>query len=190
MQTEAYVPSYIPLITPQAPAEDQERVNALFERVRERLGFIPDGLRLYSFSPPLLETFLSHISYFNGGGTGLPTELTAMIRYLISWQTGCGFCIDMNEALLVQLGKDLESIRAARTNPDMAPLSDRDKALLRLALKACNSPEFVNQHDLDQARRHGWQDRDLFDCVVQAASIRAFNTVLRTFKIEHQGAYA
>ena len=90
----------------------------------------------------------------------------------------------------MNLGKDLDSVRAARTNPDAAPLSDKDKALLKLALKGVNSPEFVDMHDLEQAKQHGWRERDLFDAVAQAANNRAFNIILRTFKIEHQGAFA
>lgn len=190
MQAHTYAPLDAPLIFPQAPAEDEQRVSAIFAAVQARIGFIPDGLRLYSLSPPLLETFVGNVSYFNGGGTGLSPELTAMIRYLVSWQSGCRFCVDMNEGILVNLGKDLDSVRAARINPDVAPLSDKDKALLKLALKGVNSPEFVNKDDLDQARQHGWRERDLFDAVAQAASNRAFNIVLRTFKIEQQGAFA
>lgn len=190
MQTQPYQTSDTPLIFPQAPAGDEQRVAAIFSAIQERVGFIPDGLRLYSLSPPLLETFVGNVAYFNGGGTDLSPELTAMIRYLVSWQAGCSFCVDLNEGLLVNLGKDLESIRATRNNPDLAPLSEKDKALLKLALKAANSPEFVSKDDLDQARQQGWQERDLFDTVVQAASMRAFNIVLRTFKVEHQGAFA
>ena len=179
-----------PLIFPQAPAGDEQRVAGIFNAIQEHLGFIPDGLRLYSLSPPLLETFINNVNYFNGGGTQLPGELTAMIRYLVSWQAGCSFCVDMNEGFLVNMGKDLDSVRAARNNPELAPLSEKDKAMLKLALKAVNSPEFVSKDDLDQARHHGWQERDLFDAVAQAANNRAFNLVLRTFKIEHQGVFA
>jgi alkylhydroperoxidase family enzyme len=190
MQMQTYHPMEAPLISPKIPAGDEERVAAIFTAIQERVGFVPDGLRLYSLSPPLLETFVGNVGYFNGGGTSLPPELTAMIRYLISWQAGCSFCVDMNEGFLINMGKDLDTIRAARNNPELAPLSDKDKALLKLALKAVNSPEFVSKDDLDQARCQGWQERDLFDAVVQAASNRAFNIVLRTFKVEHQGAYA
>ena len=190
MQTQTYQPMAAPLISPHIPAGDEERVAAIFTAIQERVGFVPDGLRLYSLSPPLLETFVGNVAYFNGGGTGLPPELTAMIRYLVSWQSGCSFCVDMNEGFLVNMGKDLDSIRSSRNNPEVAPLADKDKALLKLALKAINSPEFVSKDDLDQVRRLGWQERDLFDAVAQAASNRAFNIVLRTFKVEHQGAFA
>jgi alkylhydroperoxidase family enzyme len=190
MQMQANLSNATPLIFPQAPAGDEQRVADIFSAIQERVGFIPDGLRLYSLSPPLLETFVGNIAYFNGGGTGLSPELTAMIRYLVSWQSGCSFCVDMNEGLLVNLGKDLDTLRAARNNPDLAPLTEKDKVLLKLALKAANSPEFVSKDDLDLARAQGWQERDLFDTVVQAAGMRAFNIVLRTFKVEHQGAFA
>jgi alkylhydroperoxidase family enzyme len=191
MQTQSYQPISAPLLDPQAPAGEEQRVADIFNAIQERIGFIPDGLRLYSLSPPLLETFVGNVTYFNGGGTELSAELTAMIRYLVSWQSGCAFCVDMNEAVLVdKLGLELDQVRAARTNPELAPLADKDKALLRVALKAANNPEFVSQQDLDAARQQGWKDRDLFDTVVQAASMRAFNIVLRTFKVEHQGAFA
>jgi alkylhydroperoxidase family enzyme len=189
MQTQPYEPAPTPLIFPTVPNGDEQRVAAIFNAIEERIGFVPDGLRLYSLSPPLLETFVGSISYFNTA-SGLPPELSAMIRYLVSWQAGCSFCVDMNEGFLVNLGKDLDSVRAARNNPEAAPLPDKDKTLLKLALKSVNSPEFVSQHDLDQARALGWQDRDLFDAVAQAANNRAFNLILRTFKVEHQGAFA
>ena len=179
-----------PLINPAPPAADAEHVNAIFSSIEQQLGFVPDGVKLYSLSPPVLDAFLSYVGYFNQGGTPLPKGLPAMIRYLSAWDYGCSFCVDMNESLLVNLGKDLDTLRAARNNPDQAPLAEKDKVLLKLALKAANSPEFVSKADLDQARQQGWQERDLFDTVVQAAGMRAFNIVLRTFKVEHQGAFA
>jgi len=179
-----------PLIRPQPPAADRERVARIFEAVESRLGFVPDGLRLYSLSPPLLEAFLGNVTYFNEGGTALSPALTAMIRYLVSWDSGCRFCVDFNEALLERMGHALEAVRAARDDPEQAPLEVRERALLALALRAVTGPETVTADDLDALRAQGWGDRELFDAVAQAASNRAFNLVLRTFKVEHQGALA
>lgn len=178
------------LIHPQVPAADQERVAAILGTIEERLGFVPDGLRLYSISPPLLEAFVSNIGYFNMGGTELPPSLTAMIRYQVSWNAGCSFCVDMNEGFLTSMGLDLDSIRASRDNVDAVPLDKKEKALLKLAIKSVNAPEAVSKADLDEVRQRGWGDRAIFDAVAQAANNRAFNHVLRTFNIEHQGALA
>ena len=178
------------LIHPTVPAGDEARVAAILGAIEERLGFVPDGLRLYSISPPLLESFVNNIGYFNMGGTQLSPQLTAMIRYQISWDAGCHFCIDMNEGFLTSMGLELDSIRATRDNPDAVPFDEKDKTLLKLAIKSVAAPETVSESDLETVRDQGWNDRAIFDAVAQAASNRAFNTILRTFNIEHQGALA
>jgi alkylhydroperoxidase family enzyme len=177
-----------PLLTPRAPQGDEARVAAVFGAIEKHLGFVPDALRLYSFSPPLLENFVANISYFNSGER-LPPALMAMVRYLVSSQAKCQFCITMNEGFLLNMGHALDAIRAARTNPELAPLPEKEKSLLRIALKAVNSPDAVMAADIEAAHTHGWSDRDIFDVVAQAASNRALNLVLRTFNVEQQGTF-
>lgn len=53
-----------PLIHPQLSNEEQAKVDEIFAGVEEHLGFVPDGLKLYSVSPPLLEAFLGALGYF------------------------------------------------------------------------------------------------------------------------------
>lgn len=178
-----------PLIIPRAPMGEEARVDAVLGAVKQHIGFVPDGLRLYSFSPALLESFVGNISYFNSGERLTPS-LMAMIRYLVSWQSQCHFCIDMNEGFLTNMGVDLDAIRAARDNPTAAPLPAKEMPLLMLALKSVNDPESVNEKDIQAAKAQGWADRDIFDVVAQAASNRAFSYVLRTFNVESQGAFA
>ncbi len=177
------------MIDPTPPIEDKDRVEAIFSQMQEHLGFVPDGLRLYGISPPLLETFVGNVSYFRGG-TSLSPVLTTMIRYLVSSRSECQFCIDMNEGFLESMAVPLAQARAARDDLAKAPLEDREKLLLGLATRAVETDEAVGSGDLDQARAAGWSDREIFDAVVQAASNRAFNHVLRTFGIEQQGAFA
>lgn len=178
-----------PLIEAQPPLESEARVDAILNTIREHIGFVPDGLRLYGISPPLLEAFVANINYFLGG-TRLPQHLTTMIRYLVSSKNNCQFCIDLNEGFLAQMTIDLDQARAAREDPDRAPVEARDKPLLRLALKSALDPHGVEARDLDAARQQGWEDRDIFDAVVQGAHTRGFNQVLATFKLDQQGVLA
>ena len=177
-----------PLIDPVPPQGDEARVAALLGIIEQELGFVPDGLRLYGISPPLLETFLGTVGYFRSGAGGLSPELATVIRYLVSSKSTCSFCIDFNEAMLVSMGHDPDVLRAARSDPDRAPVKDAERPLVQLALKAVTGPETVTASDLDAARGHGWSDRVLFDTVAVAANNWAFTTMLRTFKVEHQGA--
>lgn len=178
-----------PLLFPQAPAGEEGRVEAVFDAVQKRMGFIPDGLRLYSFSPPLLEAFVGNVAYFHSGER-LSHTLMAMIRYLVAFESKCSFCLDQNEASLINMGLDLDAIRAARGNPELAPVTPKEKPLLLLALKAVNDPSGVSEADIQAAKAQGWTDREAFDVVAQAASLRAFSYVLRTFKVGAQGVFA
>ncbi len=179
-----------PLIDPVPPQGDEARVATLLGMIEQELGFVPDGLRLYGISPPLLEAFLGTVGYFRSGAGGLSPELATVIRYLVSSKSMCSFCIDFNETMLVSMGHDLDVLRAARSDPDKAPVKDAERPLIQLALKAVSGPETVTASDIDVARGHGWSDRVLFDTVAVAASNWAFTTMLRTFKVEHQGALA
>ncbi|MCM2306728.1 MAG: hypothetical protein NDI91_04570 [Sulfuritalea sp.] len=177
------------LLAPRPPLGEEARVAAIFGAIEQQLGFVPDGLRLYSLSPPLLEAFVANIAYFRGG-TSLSPILTTMIRYLVSADAGCQFCIDLNEGFLSNLHVDLDRARKARNNPALAPVTEREMPILQLALRAVEAPDDIAAEDLQVARNLGWSDREIFDAVVQAANNRAFNYVLRTFKIERQGVFA
>jgi len=178
------------LIYPQAPSGEEEKVNAIFKGVEEHLGFVPDGLRLLSISPPLLETMMGNIGYFNMGGTQLSPTLTAMIRYQISSNASCRFCIDLNEGFLTNLGLNIDKVRASRNKPESAPLSEKDKALLLFAVKSIQNPNDIDESEMTKVKNQGWEDREIFDAVAQAASNKAFNFILKTFNVSHQGIYS
>lgn len=171
-------------ITP--PVADQKQVESIFAKIEESLGFVPDGLRLYGVSPALLKSFVTAIGYFRSQER-LSQELLATIRYLTANRNHCAFCIDFNEAILLQLGKNRDQLRAAREDVDKAPLPNNEKALLKFALAALDNPSSTGPDDIANVKTHGWSDRDLFDAVFVAANNRAFTTVLKTFGIERQG---
>ena len=177
------------LLSPKPPAGEEGRVAAVLSAVEQHVGFVPDGLRLYSLSPPLLENFMSNVGYFNSGER-LSPALMVIIRYLVSSGAKCQFCIDLNEAFLANMGVDLDRVRAARDDLDAAPIEERERPLLSIAVKSVSDPDSVTEADIAAARKQGWGDREIFDVVAQAASNRAFNYVLRTFNIEHQGSLA
>ena len=123
-----------PLITPTVATEDQAQVDAIFKGVEEHLGFVPDGLRLYSISPPLLEGFVKNIGYFMTHPKH-SQRLLAMIRYLVSSNAGCTFCIDFNSGLLMNMGVTAEQLQASQENSDNAQLEEAEKVILKSKLR-------------------------------------------------------
>ncbi len=176
------------LLDPTPPAADQHRVDAVFKMAEEMIGFVPAGMRLYGISPTLLELFAGTVGYFRGE-TQLSGKLSASIRYLVSERIDCKFCIDLNETFLAGMGVDLDSVRAMRGDITKAPVAAEELPLLKLAVAAVEQPDADKSELIEQAREAGWSDRAIFDAVLQAASNRAFNLVLKTFNVETQEAF-
>lgn len=181
-------PSQVPLLTPIPPGSEQARVQAIFAKVEEIIGFVPDPIRLYSLSPALLETFVANVGYFRQHPT-LRGELMAMIRYLTSVSADCRFCIDLNEAILVNGGIERSAIQATREDIDQAPFEPNENALLKFAVGAVDDPDAIGTDDLNSLREQGWSDGEIFDSVVQASNNRALNILLKTFNVHHQGSF-
>lgn len=178
-----------PLLQPTPPVAEQGRVAAIFHTIEQRMGEVPDGVRLYGLSPHLLENFISSVGYFMEHPT-LSHRLLGFVRYLASDAVHCKFCIDYNQAFLLSLGVDLADIEATRTNSDAAPLEERERPMLALALKAVDNPETVDSRDIAAAHAKGWSDSDIFDVVAAVAMNRSFTTMLKAFNVDSQGVFA
>lgn len=174
------------LIDPVPPPNAKDDVDAVFASIEDGFGFLPDGLVLYGISPPLLKAFVDNFSYFIGHQK-LSQQLFGLIRFLNSSSVDCPYCIDFNTAFLLNLGITPEQLEAARADVNKAPLNESEKVLLGIAMAALDDPDGVSRDDLHNARDQGLTDRDVFDAVVQAASNRAFTTVLKTFDVVRQG---
>ncbi|WP_419604936.1 carboxymuconolactone decarboxylase family protein, partial [Thiolapillus sp.] len=106
----------------------------------------------------------------------------------VSSEANCRFCIDFNQGILLSLGVTEQELQEARSNPRAAPLEERE--LLHIALTAVDNPEAIDETRVSAAREIGCSDRDIFEAVYIASNNRAFTTVLKTFNLEHQEAFA
>ena len=171
-------------ITP--PPEEVTKVEAIMAPYKEMLGRAPGGLQLLGVSPPVLEHYAGTIGYYMTHPT-LGQPLLTFIRYLVSWRGDCAYCVDLNEAFLISAGLDLDAIRATREDPGLAPLEERDKALLLLAVESVDRPETVSPDRLDKLRDLGWSDRDILDAVWHATLNRAFGRTAEAFGLPPDG---
>ncbi len=173
------------IIQTVAPEQASGSVAQIYREVEQLFGRVPNAFRLMSNSPELLAQQWQQIRYYMQHPT-LSFPLLATIRMLVSQENECEYCIGMNASMLMhRAGQTPEQVAATRLNPADAPLSDKDKALLLLVLKATKTPKAVTALDLDHLRQHGWQDGDILDAVQHGARNIAADVLFNTFKIEN-----
>jgi uncharacterized peroxidase-related enzyme len=121
-----------------------------------------------------------------------PAERELIAAY-VSSLNNCTFCKSSHAAAARELyKKSPEVVDSILDNKSTDVISDKLKALLKIAAKVQVSGRNVTAEDVDEARRNGAIDRDIHDTVLIAATFCMFNRYvdgLATFTPETQDAY-
>ena len=109
-----------------------------------------------------------------------PSPLSPAERELIathvSARNNCFFCMSSHAAAARELFEDRrEVVDCVIHNQPTELLSDKMKALLRIAGKVQESGKLVTDADVREARDSGASDRDIHDTVLIAATFSMFN---------------
>ena len=121
--------------------------------------------------------------YFRAHPT-LSVPFLAMVRLLVAKSTESPYCEKLNTGMLMQLGVPADEVNALKGDPQSAPLSDKEQALLTFVLKATRDPHSVTAGDVEKLRGLGLSEADIFDAVAHGARAVATNIVFDAFQLE------
>lgn len=172
------------MISTVLPEQAAGSVAQIYGQIEQAFGRVPNGMRLFSSSPALLQQNWQQLGYYMQHPR-LSFPLLAFIRMLVSQRHECEYCIGMNEGMLVNMGGfAAEDVAAAKRNPENAPLPEKDKAMLLAVLKTVETPKALDKTDIDRLRALGWEDGDILDAVYHGARNVAIDIMFNAFKIE------
>ncbi len=135
--------------------------------IRALASYRPDtGKPLYELAQVLLR----------GGDSPLSEAERELIAAYVSYLNQCTFCYSSHAAAARYLFKqDAELVDLTLNDLENAPLSDKLKALLRIAAKVQQDARSVSPEDVEIARSFGANDRDIHDTVLISATFCMFN---------------
>jgi alkylhydroperoxidase family enzyme len=154
----------------------------LYQSIEAAFGGVPEGLQLFGVSPTLLQAQWQLLGYF-GQHPHLSPAFLAMLRYILSEEGHCKFCIGFNEALLINAGFSKDDLLKARKNPLESPLPARDNALLAFVLRAVKDPHSVGKEAVEDLKKQDWTEQDIFDATAHGAQHQAVDTLFETFDV-------
>ena len=129
----------------------------------EKLGFVPNVLRLYALRPSHLLAWSGHHDELMKGDSGLSKAEREMIAVVVSVANDCRYCISAHSAALRKMTKDPALADAIARDHAMAPLEPRVHTLLDYALKLTLHPTEMTAGDVTALREAGWTDEDVMD---------------------------
>lgn len=150
-------------------SELPDDLRGLFAKARERIGFVPNVFRAYSFRPERLRAWFAHYKQLHEATEHLSAAEREMIAVAVSMANGCLYCLVAHGAALRQeLG---DPVLADRITLDhrRAGLDDRLTAILDYAVKVTRAPLECDPDDLEALRKHGLTDEEVWDVLEIAA---------------------
>jgi uncharacterized peroxidase-related enzyme len=161
----------------RVPGEDEAPpgVVKLFDRASERLGFIPNVLRVYALRPRHLELWDAFYDDLMRGESGLTKPQREMIAVVVSTVNRCHYCMVSHGAALRKLTGDPVFVEQLRTNYKYAELDPRERAMLDFAVKLTEQSSQCSEDDVEALREAGWSDEDIMDITQVAAMFNFTN---------------
>ena len=150
-------------------AELPEGLRKLFARARERLGFVPNVFRVYSYRPERLSAWFAHYRQLHEPTEHLSAADREMIAVVVSAANGCLYCLVAHGAALrEELG---DPVLGERISYDWrrAGLDERRAAICAYAEKLTRDPRAVDGDDLRRLLDAGLTEREAWDVIEIAA---------------------
>ncbi len=152
------------------PAKLSTPMAAFFKLCEDKLGFVPNVMKAFSFDMAKLEAFVAYRNDLMLGGSGLSMLEREMIATVVSAQNRCFYCLTVHGAAVRHLSDDPVLGEMMAMNYRAARLSKRRRAMLDFAVRLTAEPWTIEESDRARLRGAGFSDRDVWDI----ASVAAF----------------
>jgi uncharacterized peroxidase-related enzyme len=150
-------------------AQLPDGLRGLFAKARERMGFVPNVFRAYSFRPERLSAWFAHYRLLHEPTDGLDAADREMIAVVVSSANGCLYCLVAHGAALREALGD--PVLGERISYDWrrAGLDGRRAAICAYAEKLTLAPREVTRADLETLLDAGLTLEEAWDVAEIAA---------------------
>jgi uncharacterized peroxidase-related enzyme len=138
-------------------------IRARIQEVQDKSGFIPNVFIVLAHRPDEFRAFFAYYDSLMFKKDGLSKAEREMIVVATSARNQCTYCLISHGALLRIYSKQPLLADQIAINPDHAPVTDRQRAMLKFALKLAMDSAAVVDEDFEILRGHGFDDETLWD---------------------------
>ena len=164
--------SRFPVPAPETlPTDIREVVDANTAKA----GFTPNVFLAYAHKPEHFRAFFHYYETLMRGASGLSRSEREMIAVAVSAVNDCTYCTVAHGAALRVLSKNPYLSDQITANYRHADLTPRQRAMLDFAVKVTAHAAAIESADLDELRRHGFSDSDIWDIGAVAAFFNLSN---------------
>lgn len=154
-----------------------EATQKYFDICVDKLGMIPNVLKANAFDIEKLNAFTGIYNDLMLADSGLTKLEREMIAVVVSSINRCFYCLVAHGAAVRQMSGDPMLGEMLVMNYRVAPLDDRQRAMLDFAAKMTTASATIEEADRQGLRDAGFTDRDIWDIANVAGFFNMTNRV-------------
>ncbi len=151
--------------------------------VQQRTGFVPNVFLALAHRPAELRAFLAYHDALMDREHGLSKAEREMIVVATSAARDCLYCVVAHGAILRIRAKDPLIADYVATNYRQAAITERQRVMLDYAVTLSTTPEVITDADLDELRKAGFDDEEIWDISAITAFFSMSNRLAHAFAI-------
>jgi uncharacterized peroxidase-related enzyme len=152
--------------------------------IASKSGFVPNIFRALGHRPAELRAFLDYHDALMDQSGGLTKAERELVVVATSGANHCTYCIVAHGAVLRIRSKDPYLADHVAANPWNAPLDERSRAIVDLALALTRTPEHFGDADVARARAAGLDNDEIWHVGALTALFAASNRLAHLTALE------
>lgn len=145
-----------------------------YDQILEVFGFLPHFWQAQGTRPEIVRSSLDLWHHLYRTGV-LPSSLKEQMLLVVSHANTDSYCIVAHLELMKRLGVEKELGRKIVRDFENAPVPERDKAVFRFAVKVTKEPFAIRETDIQELKRHGWDDAAVLEICLVASHANFLN---------------
>ena len=178
-------PSYITALELKEPRREElsPEVQKYFAVCDEKIGFVPNVLRAYSFDEEKLKPFMAMYDELMLGESELSKLEREMIAVAVSSVNHCFYCLVAHGSAVRRISKDPALGELMVMNCRTAELEPRQLAMLDFAVKVAKDSQSINDYDFKILESHGFDIEDAWRIASVASFFAMSNRLANSFSM-------
>jgi uncharacterized peroxidase-related enzyme len=147
------------------PAIDElpDDLRARIVAIAEKSGFVPNVFLALAHRPDELRAFMAYHDALMERDGGLTKAEREMIVVATSAANDCLYCVVAHGAIVRIRSKDPLLADELAVDYRKAPVSERQAAMLDVAVRLAREPASVGEGDVERLRAHAFSEDDIWD---------------------------
>ncbi|UUA70918.1 carboxymuconolactone decarboxylase family protein [Cellvibrio sp. QJXJ] len=158
-------------------ASDEQ--TALFKAIQQKIGMVPNFLRVLANSPAALRAFLGLHGIASEGSLDLPTR--ERIALAIAQQNACDYCLSAHSAIGNHAGLNPAEIDANRKGTSQ---DTKAAVAVKLARSLLEHKGEITTAELLEARNAGYSDADIVEIITHVGMNLLTNILGKASRVE------